>query len=186
MPGGSTRGVAQAKAARRYANTRPRHITCYKRRRSPRERVLQPPPGTLRVPIGGGWPESHAISSAQTDFVTRHVPGVTRLRIAGVAAVIQASARSASSSSQSTGTSRYTPIQPRCPTYGGRKNRSGAAATSVSWAPGGPASHAARRSSWCRSAVVTNWREPTNQLASPWLARSDVSGSARQIARSRA
>ena len=91
----------------------------------------------------------------------------------------------ASSSPQSTGTSRYTPIQPRPPTYGGRKKRSGSASTSVSWTPSAAAIQTARRSSWCRSAEVTKTRLPTNQVASPWLSRSMTSGSATQIARIR-
>jgi uncharacterized protein YndB with AHSA1/START domain len=52
-----------------------------------------------------------------------------------------ASSHSSAISAQSAGTSRRTPIQPRPPTYGGRKNRPGADARSSACAPGRPAHH---------------------------------------------
>src|SRR5580704_12669467 len=78
------------------------------------------------------------------------------------------------------------PIQPRPPTYGGRKNRSGPAAVSSCCAPGRPAHHRCGNSSlwWPLAHSVTNdFLPPTNQVGAPWLSRSVTSGSARQITR---
>src|SRR2546423_4152977 len=55
----------------------------------------------------------------------------------GGATTRYASSTISRTSFQSTGMSRYTPSQPRCPTYGGRKNRPPAAPTNPSPPPGG-------------------------------------------------
>lgn len=81
--------------------------------------------------------------------------------------------------------SSRTPSQPRCPTYGGRKNRSGSASTIVCCTPSVAAHQiASRPSSWWLSNRVTNCRfSRTYQLGVPCERRSELSGSARHSAR---
>ena len=62
----------------------------------------------------------------------------------------------ATTSAQSGRPSTRTPSQPRCPTYGGRKNRSGSWPIISSCAPGGAAHHSASRPSpWWSSMNIT-------------------------------
>src|ERR671937_1906521 len=91
------------------------------------------------------------------------------------------------SSSQSSARSRRTPSQPRWPTYGGTKNRSGSASTSSRCMPSGAAHQIAKRPSpWWFVTTITNARLPrTKNVGAPWLRRSLVSGSARQSSRIR-
>ena len=105
-------------------------------------------------------------------------------RSLGGATASCAAATTSAMSSQSCSTSRYTPIQPRPPTYGGRKNLPASSAIQCSCAPSGAAAQNATRSSWCRSATVRNCF-PTNQDGSPWLSRSVAPGWARHTARTR-
>src|SRR5919108_4597185 len=91
------------------------------------------------------------------------------------------------SSSQSSSRSSRTPSQPRWPTYGGTKNRSGSASTSIVCMPSGAAHQIAKRPSpWWFVRTIRNARLPrTKKVGAPWLRRSLVSGKPRQIVRSR-
>ena len=94
--------------------------------------------------------------------------------------------RCCASSSQSGPTSRRTPSQPRPPTYGGRKNRSGSVSTSSACAPGGAAHQMPTLSSpWWSLTNVTKHGpfSRTKKLGLPCESRSVASGSARQAAR---
>src|SRR5919197_240561 len=92
-----------------------------------------------------------------------------------------------SSSSHSNGRSSRMPSQPRCPTYGGTKNRWGSPATSACCIPSGAAHQIAKRPSpWWFVSTMRKARLPrTKNVGAPWLSRSLVSGSAKQIPRIR-
>ena len=92
------------------------------------------------------------------------------------------------SSSQSSARSSRKPSQPRWPTYGGTKNRSGSASTSIVCVPGSAAHQIAKRPSpWWFASTIRNARFPrTKNVGAPWLRRSLTSGSARQSLRIRA
>ena len=79
------------------------------------------------------------------------------------------------------------PSQPRWPTYGGTKNRSGSASTSICCMPSAAAHQIAKRPSpWWSVSTITNGRLPrTKKVGAPWLRRSVVSGRPRQISRIR-
>jgi hypothetical protein len=71
--------------------------------------------------------------------------------------------------------------------YGGTKKRSGSASTSERWRPAGAAHQSAKRPSpWWFVTTMTKARLPrTKNVGAPWLGRSLVSGSARQMLRIR-
>ena len=78
-----------------------------------------------------------------------------------------------------------TPSQPRPPTYGGRKNRSGSCSTSWACVPGGAAHQMASRPSWWWSSRnITNvFLSRTKNVGDPWLGRSVTAGRSRQMRR---
>src|SRR3954451_18932019 len=91
------------------------------------------------------------------------------------------------SSSQSRPRSSRTPSQPLVPTYGGTKNLSGSASTSICCIPSGAAHQIAKRASpWWLSITVRKARLPrTKKVGAPWLRRSLVCGRPRQSSRIR-
>src|SRR3954454_5709318 len=91
------------------------------------------------------------------------------------------------SSSQSRPRSSRTPSQPRVPTYGGTKNLSGSASTSICCIPSGAAHQIAKPASpWWLSITIRKARLPrTKKVGAPWLRRSLVCGRPRQSSRIR-
>src|SRR5581483_4183428 len=104
----------------------------------------------------------------------------------GGATSAYASSTIPASSSQSRPRSRRTPSQPRWPTYGGTKNRSGSASASIPCTPAAAAHQIAKRPSpwWSVSTIRNAFLPRTKNVGAPWLRRSLVSGRPRQSFRS--